>query len=283
MEWGGGGGLTTRPAPPLDMDALGPAICKWAIYHGATFGEYDNIHRSQAASGPGLASNYELLKILVGISPTMEYTPSALKVGFVDAVRKQPKLNTTQYNNTSWANLKAERIITMCNHCRRLARDTDRWRVAASKCTGEQLSKLKEVIDSVQCESLFGSPSASSISEDTSNKRHLKRHESAVSTASNVSVDSEGFPNILKDYGGAEKDDNTELFQHKPVKTPALKKMTDASTSSTTCESSGCFYLKDGRKLRITRGTLQSYIHLDQDFLVAISSNMADKVQNTHT
>ena len=73
------------------------------------------------------------------------------------------------------------------------------------------------------------------------------------------------------------------MFQHKPVKTPALKKMTDASTSSTTCESSGCFYLKGGRKLRITRGTLQSYIHLDQDFLVAISSNMADKVQKTHT
>ena len=41
--------------------------------------------------------------------------------------------------------------------------------------------------------------------------------------------------------------------------------------------------MKDGRKLRITRGTLQSYIHLDQDFLVAISSNMADKVQKTHT
>ena len=99
-----------------------------------------------------------------------------------------------------------------------------------------------------------------------------------------MSVDSEGFPNILKDYGGAEKDDNTELFQHKPVKTPALKKMkTGASTSSRTCESSGCFYLKDGRKLRITRGTLQSYIHLDQDFLVAISSNMADQVQQTHT
>ena len=80
------------------------------------FGVYETLTRAQAASGIGLACNFELLKALLQAHPPGHFCPKVLTPYILQEWRR----NETDLRNDLWAKKKAGLIMNMVAHVRRL-------------------------------------------------------------------------------------------------------------------------------------------------------------------
>jgi hypothetical protein len=199
------------------------------LEHGCNFGLYESVARSQAAVGKGLLQNRQLLLALLSLYPLLEFLMSSIKKGFIRALVQRPTLNTGQYANNIWAGFRAERVLTLCNHLRRIAREPIRFQQCISKMTPAEVQELKELMDKVQLppgvssstqghSSTAASGSGSTagrVSGSTacgsdsaaatgSGSRQLKKEDSIVT------VDSDGFPKMLAAGEDAEEQDEED-------------------------------------------------------------------------
>lgn len=265
------GGPRHKPRPAVDLDAVSRAVVGHCVLHGCKFGRYDSLARSQAASGPGICENEELLGRLLVVHNTLEFAMLPLKQAFLEVVRQCPMANDTTYNNQIWASLKAERVLTMCNHLRRLAREPIRFQQASGRCTGHQLETLQRLVGMVSAEKLV-EVQAALPPAPSSAKRQLQPQPSS---ASSISVDSEGYPRMLDVDGepsgckeGPVPSTNGKLAGGKGCIKKAKLDLPKAMDSK-----HGVF--------KVTYATNQSYVHLNKQFLVAISHKQASN-RNHH-
>lgn len=203
------GGAKHKPAPVVDVGKLSEVFGK----HKAVisdFGCYEHINRSQAAKGLGIVSMYDFLKDMLKMCPSADMPGTCARSAMISLIVQEPTLNKTIYNSSIWAGTRCERLGTVLYHLRRLAREEDRFRQAAMAMPGIELSKLKElcsmvVIDDSTCVSI-GIAQGSQSDDDATvafpedgsvPKSSTQRKRSLVKNFSDVSVDEEGFPNIL--------------------------------------------------------------------------------------
>ena len=102
------------------------------------FGIYDRVSRAQAVSAEGLCANAEVLKQIIMFCPQAEIQHHQLKA----SVMQFQHLNDSHYKHDLWASMKAERLLTMLCHVRRIARGSDRFR----QCLHKASEREKEIV-----------------------------------------------------------------------------------------------------------------------------------------
>ncbi len=109
-------------------------------------GKYEGVARTKAAVVSGLVQIGKLLRTLLGLNATLEFNMLSLKATFGVVCLKNPGLNKSPYNIQIWRGVRAERTLALCNHLRRLARDSIRRKQCLGKCSGSEATDLQESI-----------------------------------------------------------------------------------------------------------------------------------------
>ena len=130
-----------------DQIQLREELKEWAPNGINLLGEYESLTRTQAASGPGLAACHKLVAMMIRVRPDLHFGMVELRDAISSALLESANsqsLNTTQFKNTVWCTFKAERLLTIAAHFRRIGNphDETRFRQASAKCNGHELKTL---------------------------------------------------------------------------------------------------------------------------------------------
>lgn len=170
------GGPLHTPAPAVDEARLAQFMQEHVEAHGSSslhFGVYEQLSRAQAVSAEGMHQNCGFLLGLCQAIKGSRVVAGAL----VSVILPHSVLNYTQLKNELWAGQRAERVLTLLGHVRRLA-DPVRLKQALSKATSAQAQSLQKLAKLVQ----------STEGEEQAPIRQL---------APQLSLDSDGFPAML--------------------------------------------------------------------------------------
>ena len=185
--------------PAVDADALLEWLREYVSNIGFKralgFAAYDSIARQQAACGAGHAANYMLLDGLLTLAPSAEVSFSRLKSAVFATCAANPSLmGGAEYRPGIFAGLKAERIMTMLNHIRRVARCKVRLAQMRSKCSAREFEAVEKLLKKIQLNEAapFASESGSADGVTPVKKRRLEPQPS---------VDSQGYPMFLAHAG----------------------------------------------------------------------------------
>lgn len=265
------------------------------------FGQYENISRTMGVSGKGLAALHPFLEDLLKVAPFANVHLTQIKDAVLTLI-KAKGCNQTALSDKAWAGQRTERVITLLAHLRRLLTPF-RFNQCTAKCSATDIKILKNIVNLIDvetCGSLFGGENSSSGS---CMKRQLEAHPS---NASNLTMDSDGFPALLSSpkkpknetqakplhgNGGMEMPEEVsanmeDLLEQLCLKKPAVKvttfKKPAGSSSSTSFDRPKKIETAKGT-LKITYATGQSYIHFQDlhgasTFLTARSA----KTSNLH-
>ena len=227
------GGPRHKPSPVVDPSILAAVFAKHKESI-ANFIIYEHISVSQAVRGNGLVQHYNFLKTMLTLCPSGDMPGTSAKAAMLTLVVQCPEINTSIYNSSVWAGMRCERIGCMLNHLRRLAREPDRLKQAALSMSGQDLAKLKTLINMLQLGvdgSLSSGLASGACSDDDATIEGVEAREVEVvprkrlltktpSDASQVSVDSQGFPSILQLSKPAVKDKCCSSSQAPAAKKP---------------------------------------------------------------
>jgi hypothetical protein len=116
------------------------------------------------------------LVALLHLQPQAAIRLNQLKQAILSCVIAEPSLNRSNWKAAVYAGYRAERIITILHHWRRVVREPNRWTQMAGQTSGPNLVLLH---------------AAKNITflYNSKPKKSLKRH---------VSNDSEGYPVVLR-------------------------------------------------------------------------------------
>lgn len=138
-----GGARRGGPLPP-PKEGFADTLVGWFEKNQADLFKYDFLTRPQACDGPSLVKLRTLIDILMSQTETMEFSMTTLRDAMLLTVRRFPGLNKSKFQDQHWASFRAERLLTVAAHFRRLALDEIRFRQACTKCTPEEVQSLKE-------------------------------------------------------------------------------------------------------------------------------------------
>lgn len=206
------GGARHKPEPVVDVGILAALFGKHKEVI-ANFGAYEHISRNQAAKGVGLVHVHDLLVDILTACPTGDFPGRCAKDAMLTLVVKNPELNTSIYNSSIWAGQRCERLGVILNHIRRLAREPPRYKQAALALTGAELSKLGSLLKMVRieadtsvasglCHGLWSDDDETVAHGEDGSPAPVPRKRLLKKTASEASVDSQGWPKLL---GGEDK------------------------------------------------------------------------------
>ena len=173
---------------------------------------YEILSRNQVPDVLSFMKLEPLIKGLLEVAPSAEIHPKSLSMSLLRALSGDPAMNSTAFRGDVWAGLKAERITTLLNHTRRLAREKHNpcWVAKLSGKAYQQFVDLLDMVDLKEQQPLHKEDQgtvaghyASTVAYDVSDpgspvdkkvspKRGLKREVSAAS------MDSDGFPSMLR-------------------------------------------------------------------------------------
>ena len=135
--------MSTDPVH-CDQDLLDACILKHASYIG-NFGQYENMSRPMAVLGKGLAALGPLLHSILEVSPYCNISISQLRESILQ-VDKLKDLNKTKLQDKVWAGQRAERLVTLMSHLRRLWRVPYRKEQCFNKCSKEARDVIQELL-----------------------------------------------------------------------------------------------------------------------------------------
>ena len=266
-----------------DQDALN-AITHTHFKVMSNLGYYENVGKQQGVCGKGLIFLSRVILDVLRINPQSNISKTQWKNAFLDA-NKLRNFNHSGLPDKTWAGQRAERMITIQSHMRRVWREPQRMQQAMKTMNQGDGKQLVFLVGKVSGDP-NGVNSDSEVEEiprmvEATPRRQLKKHWSNDSA---ISVDSQGLPSLLttpKHEGqvGAEanspiKDsfldclNGVEDGDERPLKRPAaaqkststerpLKRPAAASTSTSTVDVN----VNNQFNLKITYATKQSYIH----------------------
>lgn len=185
-------------------------------------GPYEAVRTSSGVEAAGLYQNLELILALVKVEKTCEIHSQPLRAALQQLLVADPSLNKTKWNGQVWIGLRVERITTLLTHFRTLCRDSKIYQQAALKLKSMEMVSLKGVMDLVELRIAPIDPAPKGPYEPPSSlqkaalQKEAARAESSrpekvlKKNVSEVSVDSSGFPRMLKDLGGDDIDEEPE-------------------------------------------------------------------------
>jgi len=198
----------------VSKDSVDPGLLlKLFVSHAevvADLGVYERLSRSQHVHGAGLLEIHDLLWDLIMLCPSAEPREASMRSALLELVTIRPEVNTSKFNNMSWASMRTERFVCIFYHLRRLKREEARLVQVAAKLTGQQLTKLKALLRQMELKGPEESgDSQSQGAKSSSQVQHASTsdlQEVAPSSGarvlkrkcSEVSVDSQGFPMMLR-------------------------------------------------------------------------------------
>jgi hypothetical protein len=182
------------------------------------FGVYHSIAVGQAVNGFGLLLLSPFILFLLQLLPCLLFKYTSLKAALGRNADWYPTLVDASRTSEKWAGDTAERIMCICHHVRRLKQNATKFRQAAQRMDAEQTEQLKTLVSGCQpvlqkaakaagkasprAASRKASPKASSQASPKASPK-AQPVQSASSRAlqrnlSEISVDSQGFPMMLK-------------------------------------------------------------------------------------
>ena len=206
------GGHRRGPVEPVDMDDLTvisqSAIGKWGR-EAFSLGNYDSIKPSQACSARGLSGNEFFIREFMKIS-NGEILASQMKQSILKHASTH---NHSALKDDLWAAQIAHRMVCMMAHYRRLRRSSEKVRQCLANATGVERQKIKELLalepgkackkaeqsnvkraDIAQENETHAGSSTDKPPKSDKKAGKLRRE------ISDVSLDSEGFPMMLKSF-----------------------------------------------------------------------------------
>ena len=144
-------------------------------------GPYESVSKSGAINAKGLVHCRHLLEDLLKLSPSGEIQSSGLRTSLMSLLTQTPEVNNTRFNGSTWANMRQERFATLLAHLRKVAREEQALKVCASKLTGNEFAKLRELAKKVK------------IKEDDPCEKGAK----AMDDSCSVELDEKGYPVML--------------------------------------------------------------------------------------
>ena len=148
------------------------------------FGVYRSLARAQAANAHGLAANEQVIGTLSCLAPGGHLQFAQLK----HALQGFACYNDTPFKADIWAGCVAERLLTLLCHWRRVSREPERLKQCLSKASKEDQAAVKRLVK------LYQEPSSS----EAPSKKTLQRERT---DSSSVTLDSQGFPCMLRELG----------------------------------------------------------------------------------
>lgn len=134
-------------APSYDQSVL-DKVCRQSAAMWKCFGKYEHLSKSQAADGDALASFQGWLQPLITAAPTLEFTSGGVfKKELIRLSTVSDISSSSQLRGDLWAAERADRVLTVCYHMRRLKRNSYELEKTASMCTGESLVKLRLMLN----------------------------------------------------------------------------------------------------------------------------------------
>jgi hypothetical protein len=256
----------------VDQDALNTlATANYKII--ANLGFYENVGKAHGTCGKGLVFLQKLMMAILSLCPQCQITKTQWRAAIMDANRNK-NFNSSGLSHKIWAGQRAERLLTIQNHLRRVFREPQRLVQATSKMSRQDAQTLQTMVHKVvgdatracDTEEECPSPQAS---------RTLKRNASQESV---VSCDSTGIPNVLKSpvsrascqpgspvqqsFLSTLDDDDAPATKKKPAAAATKKKPTAAKTGTPTSTSTVMDNVKDLFTLKTNYASAQSYIHI---------------------
>ena len=148
----GKGGIRRQKVPTVDIEHLTDALLSHVKREGvqASFllGRYNTLEVQMAVSGQDLVDNcLGVIKALHRVQPSLLFKYSDLVTALKEVLRQFPGIKdsfTLSEQPTLWKIL-SERLLVVCNHCRRVGREKAKYQEAGSKLTNHQLEKLEEI------------------------------------------------------------------------------------------------------------------------------------------
>ena len=116
-------------------------------------GPYEHVSRNGKVEVKGIVHCLGLARGLIKLSPCGEIHGQVLRTGLLKLLSQQPALNGSKYNGIMWSNLRAERICTFLNRCRKLARTLgkgDEWVNVIAKLKSKDALQVQGVMEMVQ-------------------------------------------------------------------------------------------------------------------------------------
>ena len=115
---------------------------------------YENVSRNMAVNGKGLAHCAPLTFALIGLWENCYVNFSQIRTA-IQNMDKCAQVNKTKLKTPTWASQRAERIVTLFNHLRRLKRDLPRLQQCLNKNSNEGSCCDKKLVRAVPEESLL--------------------------------------------------------------------------------------------------------------------------------
>jgi hypothetical protein len=190
------GGSRRQRVPLVEVGALQQAFEELVRKMGEKvfeFGVYRSLARAQAANAHGLAANEQAIGTLSCLAPDGYLQFAQLK----HALQGFACYNDTPFKADIWAGCVAERLLTLLCHWRRVSREPERLKQCLSKASKEDQAAVKRLVK------LYQEPSSS----EAPSKKTLQRERT---DSSSVTLDSQGFPRMLRELGDDSCTDDEE-------------------------------------------------------------------------
>ena len=126
------------------LDALAAANCK-AI---GNLGYYENIGKAQGACGKGLVFLQTLIIAILTLCPQCHITKTQWRAAILDANRMKD-FNSSGLGHRIWAGQRAERLLTIQSHLRRIFREPQRLVQAMEKMYSQDAKTLQSMVHKV--------------------------------------------------------------------------------------------------------------------------------------
>jgi hypothetical protein len=152
----GRGGARRPKVQQFDASQMACFMEEWCRLHGNKkclyFGPYECIGLSQATSAEGLAFNAAFLKGVLEVASDGYVTPAGMRSILVGIARNKPGLQSGQSDIQLWAGGRADVIMILLAHLRRLKKPREA-EIVRKKLSEEEWATLEVLLDLLCCKS----------------------------------------------------------------------------------------------------------------------------------
>jgi hypothetical protein len=127
-----------------DLDSLAAANYKTI----ASLGHHENVSKTQGACGKGLAFLQKLIMAILSLCPQCHITKTRWRAAILDA-NNIKDFNSSGLGHRIWAGQRAERLLTIQSHLRRIFREPQRLVQAMEKMYSQDAKTLQSMVHKV--------------------------------------------------------------------------------------------------------------------------------------
>ena len=114
----------------------------------ASLGHHENVSKTQGACGKGLAFLQKLIMAILSLCPQCHITKTRWRAAILDA-NNIKDFNSSGLGHRIWAGQRAERLLTIQSHLRRIFREPQRLVQAMEKMNSQDAKTLQSMVHKV--------------------------------------------------------------------------------------------------------------------------------------